>query len=178
MAKVSFSGENLGLDEIANHHNDITDALSLFFSSASPAFLSRFAGWSNPEVHAELERRKAELDLNSTMNLLASIEAAFRVDYLQRCYQKKKDSLSYNFRDIYKEKGSRASLEDDILGAWKVHRPDCAQIVGALRGAFKFRHWMAHGRYWKPKLGQNYDFTSVYELSLATFSNFDFLELT
>lgn len=176
MARVPFSGENLDINEIADHHNDVIDALSLFFSSSSPTFLTRFAGWTVQEVDTELELRKAELDLTSTMNLLASIEATFRIDYLQRCYQKKKGDLSYNMRDLHKEKGSRASLEDDIFEAWKVHRPNCAPIIGHLRGAFKFRHWMAHGRYWAPKLGRKYDFASVYQLSLMTFSSFDFLE--
>ena len=175
MVKVSFSGENLDIDEIANHHNDIDSALSLFFSSASPAFATRFAGYSIQEVETELEERRAELDLNTTMNLLASIEATFRVDYLQRCYQKKKDGVSSKFRDLHKEKGSRVSLEDEIFEAWKLYNPTCAPLIGYLRGAFKFRHWMAHGRYWKPKLGQKYDFTSVYQLSLTTFSSFDFL---
>jgi len=38
-------------------------------------------------------------------------------------------------------------------------------MIGELRGAFKFRHWLAHGSYWPPKLGRRYDFTFVYSLA-------------
>ena len=48
------------------------------------------------------------------MSLLAAVEAAFRIDYLQRCYQRKKDGVSRQFWEIYKEKETRASLEDEL----------------------------------------------------------------
>lgn len=104
MDRVPFSGGNLDINEIAHHHKDVVDALSLFFSSSSPTFLTRFAGWTVQEVDTELESRKAELDLTSTMNLLASIEATFRIDYLQRCYQRKKGDLSYKMRNLHKKR--------------------------------------------------------------------------
>jgi hypothetical protein len=43
-------------------------------------------------------------------------------------------------------------------------------LIGELRSAFKFRNWLAHGRYWTPKLGRNYDFESLYLLADAVFS--------
>jgi hypothetical protein len=172
MAKrVSFSGENLSLAEAALHHNDTAGALTLFFSAASPLYPGRFVGYKLDEVRDELGDRLAELDRNTTMSLLSAVEAAFRIDYLQRCYQKKKDDVSRQFWDIYKEKDTRASLEDDIFEVWKNATSGSSKLIAELRGAFKFRHWLAHGRYWTPKLGQRYDYLSVYPLVLQALSS-------
>jgi hypothetical protein len=49
-------------------------------------------------------------------------------------------------------------------------------IIGDLRGAFRFRHWLAHGRYWTPKLGRRYDFDDVFALADLTLRSFPFYE--
>jgi hypothetical protein len=170
--KVSFSGDNLSLADAALHHNDTDGALALFFSTASPSYPVRFAGYKPNEVHEELADRLAELDRNTTMSLLAAVEAAFRIDYLHRCYQKKKDDVSRQFWEIYKEKETHASLEDEIFEVWKNNTTGSTKLISDLRGAFKFRHWIAHGRYWTPKLGQKYDYLSVYPLALQALSSF------
>ena len=170
--KVSFSGKNLSLADAALHHNDTDGALTLFFSTASPSYPVRFAGYKPDEVREELGDRLIELDHNTTMSLLAAVEAAFRIDYLQRCYQKKKDGVSRQFWEIYKVRETRASLEDDIFEVWKNNTSGNTKLISELRGAFKFRHWMAHGRYWTPKLGQKYDYLSVYPLALQALSSF------
>ncbi len=175
--RVSFSGENISLSDAALHHNDTDGALTLFFSAASPSYRQRFAGYMLQEVREELDDRLAELDRNTTMSLLAAVEAAFRIDYLQRCYQKKKDDVSRQFLEIYKEKETRASLEDDIFEVWKNNTTGSTKLIGDLRGAFKFRHWMAHGRYWTPKLGQKYDYLSVYPLAMQALSSFPLMAL-
>jgi hypothetical protein len=48
------------------------------------------------------------------------------------------------------------------------------KVIGDLKGAFKYRHWLAHGRYWEPKLGQKYDYYSVYILAESIFGSFPF----
>jgi hypothetical protein len=48
-------------------------------------------------------------------------------------------------------------------------------IIGELRGAFKFRHWLAHGRYWKPKFGRRYDFNDIYTIADIALKHFDLL---
>jgi hypothetical protein len=37
--------------------------------------------------------------------------------------------------------------------------------VGDFRGALKLRHWLAHGRWWQPKLGRNYTPQIVFDVS-------------
>lgn len=156
MAKrVNFSGDHLGLTAIAAHHQDLESSLTLFFSPSSPSYPRRFVGYALREVTDELVDRLEEADLSSSLTVLASIEAAFRIDYLQRCYRRDKDPISRAFRSIYKTKRQHASLEDEIFEAWADNSYGTRSIIGDLRAVFKFRHWLAHGRYWIPKLGKD-----------------------
>lgn len=172
--RVIFSGARVALEAVAAHHKDLESSLTLYFSPASPAYSSRFVGYVASEVTDELGERLEEADLNSSLTLLASVEAVFRIDYLQRCYRREKDPLSRAFRDIYKTKSQSASLEDEIFGAWVNNYSTTRPIIGDLRAAFRFRHWLAHGRYWTPKLGRQYDFSYLYALAELTLRSFPF----
>src|SRR3954451_8298682 len=90
-SRVSFSGLHLGLSVIAENHQDLQASLKLYFSVASPAFTSRFTGYTTSEVGDELGVRLDETQLTSSLAVLGSLEAAFRIDYLQRCYRRARD---------------------------------------------------------------------------------------
>jgi hypothetical protein len=171
-SRVGFSGQQRSLREIALHHKDLEAALRAYFSMASQRSPGRFLGYTPHELSDELAERLVEIDIASSLAVLATVEAEFRVDYLQRCYRRKKDDLSRSFRKLYARKAARASLEDDIFGLWKSHEPDTSRLIGDLRGAFHFRHWLAHGRYWVPKLGRKYDYVGVYTLALDVLGTF------
>lgn len=175
--RVSFSGDHLRLPEIATYHHDLESSLRLYFSNSSPSYEVRFAGYLAGEVAGELRERVEEMDLTSSLTVLASVEAAFRIDYLKRCYRKEKDPVSRAFRHIYKQKRQYASLEDEIFEAWIANSSGSRPIIGELRGAFKFRHWLAHGRYWTPKLGRRYDFNDVFALADQTLRSFPLLRI-
>jgi hypothetical protein len=174
--RVIFSGLQPGIPEIAAHHQDLESSLTLYFSAGSPSYLLRFAGYAATEVVDELGDRLDEADLTSSLTVLALVEAAFRIDYLQRCYRRGKDPVSRAFRNIYKSKKQQASLEDEIFRAWIDNSSGSESIIGELRGAFRFRHWLAHGRYWTPKLGRRYDFNDVFALADLTLRSFPFHE--
>jgi len=174
--RVIFSGLQLGLTEIADHHRDLRFSLRLYFSPGSPSYPARFAGYAATEVTKELRRRLEEVDKTSSLAVMASIEAAFRIDYLQRCYRRGKDPVSRAFRSIYKAKQTHASLKDEIFGAWADNSSVPRSIIGDLRGAFRFRDWLAHGRYWKPRLGRRYDFNDVFALADLTLRSFPLYE--
>jgi hypothetical protein len=103
------------------------------------------------------------------------MEAIFRIDYEQRCYLKKKDPLSRAFRDLHKHRRSNVSLEEEIFDLWKEYTNGAKQLISELKGAFKYRHWLAHGRYWTPKLGRKYDFVSLYALATNVLSSLPLL---
>jgi hypothetical protein len=171
-ARVEFSEDNLDLLEISQHHTDMEMSVRAFFVPVVKVSGVRFASYSMQEINREMVDLLLEHEHRTEMSILGALEAAFRVDFLQRCYKKRKDKLSRAFRDIYLLKGGRTSLEDDILQTWKEQTSVPAQLISDIRGAFKYRHWLAHGRYWVPKLGQKYDYSGLYVLAEAIFENF------
>ena len=170
--RISFSKQNLSLDEIDQYFKKIEASAQLYFSLSNPRATELFAGKSFAELESELKAVRVENEHLVSLNLLAALEAAFRVDYLHRCYKRKKDALSIALRSIHETKGTHASLEDDILTAWKENTDSTSPIVSELKGAFKYRHWLAHSRYWEPKLGRKYDYYSVFTLAQTVFDSF------
>jgi len=99
--------------------------------------------------------------------LLAAAEAALRVDYILRIIENKKDGVSKGFVALYKKQQLEVGLEDQLLRVWKRQPSATAarkSAMGDFRGALKLRHWLAHGRYWKPQLAQEYDPQDVFDI--------------
>ncbi|MFM7439499.1 MAG: hypothetical protein ACKO2V_12990 [Snowella sp.] len=165
--RVSLSGQNLSLSDIKDYYDDSKSALTLYFSLHSFDYNYRFVDYNINEIEQELQARLDELDRLTSFSILSSLEASLRMDYLTRCNQKKKDALSRKMRRIYQIRGSRASLEDDILRLWKETFPEYKGFISEVITAFKYRHWLAHGRYWEPKLGRIYDYYSLYDLAYS-----------
>jgi hypothetical protein len=141
--RVSFSGQHLGLADIDDYHRDSEASLRLYFSSEAPTFGMRFLDCPTGVVAKQLHARLTENQLRECFTLLASLEAAFRIDFLQRCY-----------------------LRD---------RSDVARVlIDDIKAAFRFRHWLAHGRYYTPKLGRQFDYRYLYELAEQVFESFPF----
>ncbi|MGA3082608.1 MAG: hypothetical protein ABSD44_14745 [Terracidiphilus sp.] len=159
------------LEWAAQYHNDAVESFNHYLSVVSPKSLSQFDAYSRPRLDVGLADYIQETDLRSSLELLTKIEAAFQLDYQFRCRKRLKDDLSWAFRALYKRDQRYVSLEKDILDAWSCHASEAHQIIGELRSAFKFRHWLAHGRYWTPKLGRKYDFQLLYILALTVFEN-------
>ncbi len=159
--------------EVAEYHNDVVTSLK-FFSKTSPSFIStRYFGRPLGDL---LAAGIEETDLRSAFFVLTALEAAFRIDYLYRCQKKMKDDLSRAFRVIYKERRGEVSLDEDIFETWKgKSSAPGPRLIGELRGAFNFRHYLAHGRYWEPKLGRKYDFNFVYSLADDVLNSFPLL---
>ena len=163
---------NLKIEELGNYHDDVVAALRLFFSPAAPDFGARFVGCSKAEIERQLENRILESDNRSTFAVLASLKAYFRVDFNLRCRERLKDNLSRYFRSVERTRADRVRLDEDILEGWKQHSNASALLINQIRAALKLRHWLAHGRYWTPKLGQKYDFAGVYLLANVIVSGF------
>lgn len=173
MAKrVTFIPRLISILDVSAYHADAESSLGLYFSRTSPTFSIRFTGYLSNDVITELAARLEETDLRSSLAILTRLEAVFRKDFLFRCQTKKRDSLSRAFRDLYKQKQINVSLEDDIFETWRQVHPEFKEIIGDLKGAFKFRHWLAHGSYWTPKLGRKYDYLTVYAIADAVFAGF------
>ncbi|MHA6909996.1 hypothetical protein ACQUJS_16440 [Ralstonia pseudosolanacearum] len=150
------------MDAIAFHHENLQAALFEFFSGSSASLLSRF---SLESVDKARDNSLDELDFSSSMSVMAALEAAIRVDYLSRVYERRKDALSRSMRDLYREKANKAKLDRDILPRWAADTTVSASLVQQVTSAFKYRHWLAHGRYWTPKFGKEYDYDTLYAIA-------------
>lgn len=167
--KISLSEERQGIEDIANHREITHRSINYYHSQKNIDFEGLFFGLSP----SELEEKRYQTDLeNDTLigfNLLTAIEAMFRLDFIARVNNKGKDDLSRHFYQLHQEKELRVSLENDIFSGWEEHVTldrDSTAIFRELRGAFKYRHHIAHGRYWEPKLGRkNYDYETIYQFA-------------
>ncbi len=173
MANPAPVEETLTLDQIADYRTDIHLSLVASFRDLPNEFVTRYAELTIQELRDLQAKHFRETDLQCALTVLAAIEAAFRVDYKVRCDSKLKDPLSRKFRELHKQYQMRVSLEDDIFNAWKEETQADKSLIGNLNAAFRYRHWLAHGRYWFPKLGRPYDFQTVFYLADITFKSLD-----
>jgi hypothetical protein len=175
MAKVAAQ-DVLTLDKISEYHEDAVDSLQAFFEPVSAGAQLRYLFSTPKELEAIRNERIIETELRSALAVLATIEAAFRVDFLTRCQEKKKDALSRVFRGLNKRyrKPYLIDLDNQILESWAAHHPEFRSTIGELRGALNYRHWLAHGRYFIPKLGRRYDYSWLYLLAKGIADSFPF----
>jgi mRNA-degrading endonuclease RelE of RelBE toxin-antitoxin system len=101
----------------------------------------------------------------------------FIIDYHSRCEKKLKDDLSKDFRKIYKKTTNiRVDFKEHILDTWSKHNPG-NPLLNELNSLFLYRHWIAHGRYWLPKINTlKYDFNYLYLIALQIKTNFNLYE--
>ena len=171
--RITFSGQHLPLAQIAQYYSDIEASVRNFFSSINPRFDERFTGYTQQEIEREMDFVLEEHARSTSMNILAALEATFRVDFLQRCYQRQRDPLSRALRTIHSVKGQYVPLTD-IFSEWQRHSDVSKSVIADLKRAFRYRHWLAHGRYWRPKIGREYDYDDIYTLAESIYGSFPF----
>ena len=165
MARLSKSDEQLDFENIAAMFYLRESALLLFYSNINPDYEIQFFGLTPSEISANLKLQILELEYDASLSLLGAIEALFRIDYAIRCEQKDKTDISRRFRVLFSKHQYKLPLEDVIFEQWKKEPLVKPSIMSNLKGAFKYRHWLAHGRYWIHKSGK-YDFDGLYRLAI------------
>ena len=178
--KIRFSNEHLVLADIMQHHTDLKNALRLYFSKDNKNLQARFSEYTNKKLlFQELSKRTEELDLSSVFSLFSAIEAAFRIDCLQRILKKKDDTLSRLFDKKYSKKKQDQIGIKEIFSDWedyiKDHTkdPNAISLISNLKDAFDYRNWLAHGRYWRHQTRQKkYDYAYTYNIAETVFSSF------
>lgn len=119
-----------------------------------------FLGMSLSEIREMFTTLKDELEIAYILKLTAAGEAAFKVDFNNRV-KKGKKRRNLTIEDAFKKISTRKSydqisLEHDIIGTWKLFLPEIRRFpISYFKGLLKYRHWIAHGRYW-PYKGQQY----------------------
>lgn len=161
--RISFSGLAQSLEQIANHRATVEEAIFEYFLCPSDKLLARYTGMKVDEA-----RRACQDDMNqmSAFAVLSSIEASMQMDYLRRGRDRRRDNLSRSMRALYRERGPRVNLERDLIPLWREHTSIPNRVFSDLVSALQYRHWLAHGRWWRPKFGREYDFFTVYTIGV------------
>jgi hypothetical protein len=161
------------LVEFSKYHNDAADGIARLLHGQFDGNSSRFVGTSLREFNELLQARESETELRSCLALLAFTEAQLRVDFRIRMKKRKKDPLSRDIRSQRKKLKQKIRF-DDLLTLWIKHHPESKRILGELRAALHFRHWLAHGRYWPQPTGR-FDYTAIYDLVAALLNSLPLL---
>ena len=90
---------------------------------------------------------------------------------------RRKDPLSRAFRRLYQHQGNGVGLEEHILASWKAEAHDAPtrSAIGDFSGALNLRHWLAHGRYYEPRLGHDYSPLDIYSMVVDLLSSLGIL---
>ena len=102
-------------------------------------------------------------------DLISATEAVLRSDFYTKVYNKDKSEIGRKFRNIEKNKGIIISLENDIVESWEEIISSRKNDFSSFLSLLNYRHWLAHGRYWKPKLGQRYTPSITYNIAESIF---------
>jgi hypothetical protein len=117
---------------------------------------SRWVGATPEEVRRHFDKCRDVTEHVAALMLVAAAEAVLREDFEQRIRDRPKDGgVRRAFQQIKRERGTKIRLDEDILEAWTTHRATARTAIAGFRSALKFRHWMAHGQWWTPKLGRH-----------------------
>jgi len=133
---------------------------------------SRFFALTHDEIDGFFDEHRRELDYLVMLDLLTSAEAAIRIDFSARVEERRKDPVSRRFRYLSRQQREKISLEQHILKTWKTLVPNTKSAIGDFLGALRLRDWLAHGRYWNPKLGRRYSPSDVYDITNGVLAAF------
>lgn len=163
MADAMLKAAPQSLEEIADHYADLQAGIFEFFTGNSQGLLNRHSESDRETAH---ENALVELEHMCSLAALSSLEAAIRLDYAARVAKRWRDPLSRAFRQVHRHREKKARLEDDLISTWRELAPLPNALAGDVIRVFKYRHWLAHGRYGQPRFSR-YNFERVFELTTA-----------
>lgn len=189
--RYHFADVQFKLDYVESYHWKCQSSIECKYSiDRNRNYASDFQHMTQEEVVREAEQLKAELEKETMFSFLACIEALLRIDYIIRLEKKDKAPLSCFFRNSFKQskelkKRSRKTLEskkrntastsvinekyrvdlcDVIIKGWREFFPEEKTCLNLLNDAFKYRNWIAHGRYNHFEDERKYDFMMILSL--------------
>lgn len=160
---IKKSGQHIDINHVAHNKTILERSITLMYSTKNPNYYSDFVGLSSEDVEKEKLDLIDENDTTHCLLLLTAIEALIRLDAENKYCLKKKDALSKGIRSIYdRTQGVRIRLDEDLINLRMTEdNPSLKHGYSALKKFFKYRHWLAHGRYWEPKRNIKIDFNSI-----------------
>lgn len=180
---VSLSGENLNISEIWDWY--LTQEKSLIhyrkqvISAAvtNTNFDIQFIGSTPNDINEYFNNLIEELELLVSFNIVASTEGKIREDFVIRVSKKLKDNISKKYWKLFKEFEWHVPLDENgILEVWIDIEQPIKSKVSLFRGLLKFRHWMAHGRYWRKNYGREYPPILANKICKELIDDFSFID--
>jgi len=169
---IALSDQYSKIEEIEKYYTQSNKAFDYYFMINNLDFI----GLSIDELNQSRQQQVKFLDRQCSLELLSFLEARFRIDYIIRCKERKKDSLSKAFREIQRKKNHKISLIDDIVSTRKQLFPQNKPLFDQFQKSLDYRNWLAHGRYWEPIRNphiKKYDYLSIQLLTNQLLENID-----
>jgi hypothetical protein len=114
----------------------------------------RYRDESLDELREQFASARKHLQYAAMLHLLTTAEALLRLAFKDLSKRKTKPAIFRRFRTIGRERGEKIRLEEDILNIWVEVYPETARSIREFKGVVPLRDWLAHGRYWNPKIGR------------------------
>jgi hypothetical protein len=114
-----------------------------------------FRSLSVEEINTRFESLREELDAEVRMMVVAAHEASVMLDARRRAEAGGQDAFGLALHRLFSrpKEGRGAPAPEDIPGAWKRHAPGTSRATGAFMQAYRYRHWLAHGRWFLQRSG-------------------------
>ena len=177
MAKVSLSGSEKSIEDIWSWYEDQKEALRDFRNKIINVLMTaphnvnnKFVTLTLDEINDYFDYSEEELEHLVSFDLISATEGILRTDFYKKVFDKDKSALGREFRNIYKQKVNKISLEEDIIESWKNINIATKSEFSSLLGLLNYRHWLAHGRYWNlHKKGRRYSVEETYGIAESIF---------
>ena len=153
MPKLKRSNEQLSFAEIKRIFEERNESLKSFCVWGNAFFI----GLSQNELEHHLTYHLREAEYDACLSLLGAIEAAFRLDFDSRYSKRLKDPRSKAVRRMAKEAKDVFHFRIPISELFDLLAIDHSvpdRVINVLKIYFKYRHWLAHGRYWQLQKGK------------------------
>jgi hypothetical protein len=132
---------------------------------AGHAIPERYRDLSLDELREQFASARKHLRYAAMLHLLTTTEALLRVAFEELSKRKTKSAIFARFRKIARERGKKIRLEEDILDTWIEAYPATARSIREFKGVVPY-DWLAHGRYWNPKIGRPaYEVSDVFDVA-------------
>ena len=146
MAELKRSDEHKTFSDIALLFAERKEALKRF-CVRNNVYFDKYPDKAIRE-HLSYHLREAEYD--ASLSLLAAIEAAFRLDFQYRHKKRRKDVRSKAIRRM--SEWPRGSLDyripiNKLFDLLTLDGSAPNRTINLLKTYFRYRHWLAHGRY-------------------------------
>ncbi len=126
----------------------------------------RYRDESLDELREQFALARKHLQYAAMLHLLTTTEALLHLAFRELSTRQTKPAIFRRFRKIERERGVRIRLVEDILNTWMDVYPETTRSIREFKGVVPLRDWLAHGRYWNPKIGRPvYEVRDVFDIA-------------